>query len=127
VLGGELLPAGWRVKFHKKLFDYKYLTREMEVLGGSDEALKHITGNDEYDNDSVDIFKKWVTAMCDSLPKIKWVEDINEVQEDDKEDDQEDDNQEEDQQEGDQDEDQGFLQIVSEAFTKHFKDEMNPF
>ena len=77
VLGGELLPAGWRVKFHKKLFDYKYLTREMEVLGGSDEALKHITDNDEYTIDSVEIFKKWVAAMCDSLPKIKWIEDTS--------------------------------------------------
>jgi len=77
-IGGELVPPGWRIKFHKSIFDYKYLSREMAVIHSTEVALKHIIDdNDEYTPENVDKFKKWSEEVSKSRPKINWVTEVS--------------------------------------------------
>ena len=71
-IGGELLPPGWRVKFHKKVFDYKYLTREMSILHSTEEAIKVVQDSGDYTFENVANFKQWAEEVSKSKPKITW-------------------------------------------------------
>ena len=57
-LGGPLLPPGWRYMRYKK--DMKYLTEGMVVFISSNDALKYIDGNDDYEVEAADNFKQWM-------------------------------------------------------------------
>jgi len=59
-LGGSLLPAGWRVMNHKTGNEKKYLTCEMIVFINSSDALKYIVSNEQYDDEDVGNFRKWI-------------------------------------------------------------------
>ena len=58
-LGGPLLPPGWRWMKYKK--DLKYLTEGMVVFISSNDALKYIEGNDDYEKQAAEKFKDWLT------------------------------------------------------------------
>ena len=58
-LGGPLLPPGWRWMKYKK--DLKYLTEGMVVFISSNDALKYIEGNDDYEKQAAEKFKNWLT------------------------------------------------------------------
>jgi len=77
VMGGELLPPGWRVKPYRSLLDYKYLTREMNVFNTSKEALKHIVDFKDYSEENEENFKKWYSDIQRKVSSVQWKNDAS--------------------------------------------------
>jgi len=73
----QSLPAGWRVKFHKDVHDYKYLTRDMAIIHSTEAAFKHVKDDDDFTAKNVDDFKKWSEEVSKSQPKLVWVEEAS--------------------------------------------------
>merc|ERR1712129_245156 len=74
ILQSDIVPAGWRVKFHPGLYDYKYLTRDMKIIHSTEEASLLIKASKECDQEK---FEKWASEVSKSCPKIVWKTDAS--------------------------------------------------
>lgn len=63
VLGDQWVPAGWRVKHHQEICDYKYLTREMKVLSSSEQARQIIKESADYDEENKKNSEEWLKEL----------------------------------------------------------------
>ena len=51
LLGDELLPTGWRFRYKKKMLNFEFLDRDMNILRGTDEVINYLTENTEYNEE----------------------------------------------------------------------------
>ena len=57
LLQSDQIPAGWRVKYYPALHDYKYLTREMNIIHSTREALLIVKSCDDNEQER---FENWL-------------------------------------------------------------------
>ena len=69
----KAIPPGWRQKFHPELQDYRYLTRELNLLHSSEEALAFIKKDEELSLNCLSVFQCWVDEVRKKSPKIFWL------------------------------------------------------
>ena len=75
VIGGDLVPPGWRMKQYKGLCEFRYLTREMNIINNSEEAIKHIADSNDYSDENEDNFKKWQAENKKKMASVAWKND----------------------------------------------------
>ena len=74
-LGDQHVPAGWRVKHHPGICDYKYLTREMKVLSSTEQARQVIKKSADYDEENEKNFEEWLREFKKTQQIISWKKD----------------------------------------------------
>ena len=69
------VPAGWRLRHHPALHDYKYLTREMQVVHSTEEAASMVATQPDFTQEERDRMRGWQEEVAARQPVLAWQED----------------------------------------------------